>query len=41
LFEIARFEGGHRRFSRDDLHLADCARLLEMTGFSDLIADDA
>jgi len=28
LFEVARSEGGHRRYSRDDLHRADRARRL-------------
>ncbi|MGI5240291.1 helix-turn-helix domain-containing protein [Dactylosporangium sp. CA-139066] len=28
LFEIARSSGGHRRYSRDDLHRADRARRL-------------
>src|SRR5690349_1295826 len=28
LFDIARSDGGHRRYSRDDLHRADRARKL-------------
>lgn len=28
LFDIARSDGGHRRYSRDDLHRADRARQL-------------
>jgi DNA-binding transcriptional MerR regulator len=28
LFDVARSEGGHRRYSRDDLHRADRARQL-------------
>lgn len=32
LFDVARSEGGHRRYSRDDLHRADRARQLVDTG---------
>jgi DNA-binding transcriptional MerR regulator len=32
LFDIARSDGGHRRYSRDDLHRADRARQLVDAG---------
>jgi len=32
LFDVARSDGGHRRYSRDDLHRADRARQLVDTG---------
>jgi len=32
LFDVARSGGGHRRYSRDDLHRADRARQLVDTG---------
>jgi DNA-binding transcriptional MerR regulator len=32
LFDVARSDGGHRRYSRDDLHRADRARQLLDTG---------
>jgi DNA-binding transcriptional MerR regulator len=32
LFDIARSDGGHRRYSRDDLHRADRARQLVEDG---------
>ena len=32
LFDIARSDGGHRRYSRDDLHRADRTRQLVDTG---------
>jgi DNA-binding transcriptional MerR regulator len=32
LFDVARSDGGHRRYSRDDLHRADRTRQLVDTG---------